>query len=192
MWGIALKLFSRRIGQYLGRAAKANPGFIDKLIARLRASGAKVGEGLQGIVSWVSNNKVNTILLSSTLASMGYGIAELFEGSNDPEVDEFVKAAQSLDVQGSARVIDVSDAASSLSPDVQSIIAQVVQASELSVLAIDSDRRVKDELLVQVLSWAKNHYGSINEAKRGHAMSQVFAELPASTVEHGFRTLKLS
>lgn len=171
---IALVSFTTKVGPWLGRTIGTNSGLMASLIARLKVGGQFVGSTVGDIVKWARSNPANATLLATTLASMGFSVASLFGESDDPEVNQF---ADDLD-----RVAKKATA----------LINKIGSANEAAAFGSDSeDRKVQDEVSIEVLSWARGFFGGIHQATEAHRMLQAFVEMPLNEVRHGFSVYKL-
>jgi len=173
LYPIALQ-FGARLGPWLGRAAAANKGLLPTLVARLRAGKAIVGDKVADIVAWARSNPGNAVMLASTLTTLGLYVGDALEPSDDPSVVEFrngllvaaQKAADQINAIGSN--------------------------SETAKFGSDSeDRKIQDEVQIEVLSWARGFFGSTSSAIEAHRMLQAFVEMPLGEVRHGFAIYKL-
>lgn len=171
-----------RFGPWLGRVVRSRPGLIDTLIAKLRAGGAVVTSGVSGVVQYFKSSPTSAALTLATLASLGISVGDLF-GSD--EKDE--------DLAGLLNGLD--DVSRAFSPEqtakAAARILKIGQKSEELKLGLASNE-VETLTAIDVLSWARAHYGSERSALRGHRMAQAFQEMPYEDVRTGFATLKLN
>lgn len=165
-----------RLGPWLGRIAAADAKFIPALMARLRTGAGFVGSKVSDIVAWVKSNPSNAILVATTIASLGYSIAELFgdSKSHDAETAAF---ARSLD-----------EVASKASKLIDGLGAKNEAARFNSNTP---ERQVQDEVAIETLSWARGFFGSVSTAVEAHRMLQAFIEMPLEEVRHGFSVYRL-
>lgn len=171
---IALISFTSRIGPWLGRQAAANSSFLPTLMARLRVGGQFAGSKVADLVSWAKLNPTNAVLLSSTLASLGFAVSDLFGDSKDPEVVKFQQGLTSVAAKAS------------------SLIESLGAKNEAAAFGSASeDRQIKDEVAIEVLTWARGFFGSVGAAVEAHRLLQAFVEMPLSEVRHGFSVYKL-
>lgn len=175
---LALVQFGGRIGPFLGRLVASSPGVLAKIGTRLRASGAVVGEKLTDIVNWARANPVNAALLSSTLASMGFAVADLFKDSKDPEIQTFARDLEALTLKAKQRAGEM--------------VADIGDDSESKFFVRESDEQAAaKELLKRTLKWARDHFGGEQAAVTAHQYLQVFSEIPADLVRTGFKDYDL-
>lgn len=175
MYPIAIAQVGTRIGPYLGRLAARDASLLPGLIAKLRVGGSFVGSKISDIVQYVKASPVNAMMVLTTLASLGYSASELFSGSDkSPEVREF---ANQLDdtAMAAAGLIDTAGAAS----------------EKVDVVPDKKDDKVNAEAAIQILSWARSHYGTMEKAIEAHRMNQAFSEMSLSDVKLGFEIYRL-
>lgn len=171
---IALISFTTRIGPWLGRTIGTNAGLLSTLVARLKVGGQFAGNAVGDIVKWVKLNPGNATLLATTLASMGFTVSELFGDSKDPDVMKFSSDLNNVAAKASA------------------LINSIGASKEAAKFGSDSEeRRVQDEVAIEVLSWARGFFGGVAQAVDAHRMMQAFVEMPLSEVQHGFAVYKL-
>lgn len=174
MYPIAISRIAGSVGPWLGRIAGKDAAFLPALVTRLRAGGQFAGSKISDIVTWAKNSPSNAVLLATTVASLGYSMAELFmKESSDPEVAKFADDLTAL-AQKAAAKVDMAGATS----------------QSLDVIR-SGDDRVNDETAIDVLSWAKSHFGGIGQAVSAHRHMQAFFEMPLEDVRHGFNIYKL-
>lgn len=175
MYPIAIAQVGTRIGPYLGRLAARDAALVPGLIAKLRVGGGFVGSKISDVVEYVKSSPVNAMMVLTTLASLGYSASELLSGlDKGPEVREF--AAQ-LDetAMAAAGLIDKAGA----------------ESEKVDVVPDKKDDKTNAEAAIQILSWARSHYGTIEKAVEAHRMNQAFFEMSLDDVKHGFNIYRL-
>lgn len=173
-----------RFGPWLGRVAKQSPALIPQLTAKLRSSGAVLSDGITGVVNYFKSSPVAASLTLATLASFGVSVKELFDGidtDTDPEVLGYV--------QGLERTVDAFT--DSQRAAASALITSAGAASEKMNTGLAA-KEVELLSAIEVLSWAKSHFGSQTSALRGHRLCQAFFEMPYDEVLTGFSTLRLN
>lgn len=175
MNAVALTSFGSRIGPWLGRMVSTDAKFLPSLFSRLKTAGASTGSSVASMVAWAKSSPSNAILLSTTLASLGFAVADLFgRDSKDPEVRDFM--ADLVNVAANANAA----------------INKLGAGSELARTGGASQaRQTEDETAIEVLSWARGFFGSVPNAVAAHRMLQVYTEMPLEEVQHGFSIYKL-
>lgn len=171
-----------RFAPYVGRMAQTAPGFLATLIARLRVSGAVVGDRVADVIAWVRANPANAGMLLATIASLGYSAAGLID-SGDPDA-EVIK--NQLEVVRSRAIASPDDG--------RKAAAQLIAAGGVSekLNMHTADKRGEDLLSIAVLGFAKQFFGGADGAIEAHIMMQAFFEMPLDDVRHGMLTLNLS
>lgn len=145
-----------------------------RLTSALKVGGQFAGKTVADVVTFVKAKPGNAILVASTLASLGFDVGSLFGDSNDPEIAQFQR--------------DLGQVVSAARIAIDGIGAQ----SESSVYAaISPEKATQDEVAIEVLSWARGFFGSIQSATEAHRMLQAFIEMPLNNVRHGFATYRL-
>lgn len=139
--------------------------------ARLRSMGVTVGTKVDDVVAWSKTNPVNASLLAMTLASLGVSMADVFE------TQEGKDASARLQV-GSSGLVD------------EAKIIEAGRGSEKLNLAI-AENASDAFTAIEVLGWARSHYGSPREAERAHRLHQAFMEMPLDDVQVGYQTLRI-
>lgn len=173
MYPIAIAQVGARLGPYLGRLAARDASLLPRLYAKLRVGGSFVGDKISDIVQYVKASPVNAMMVLTTLASLGYSAAELISGLS-PEVREF---ASQLDetAMTAAGLIDKVGA----------------ESEKIDVVPDKKDDKVNAEAAIQILSWARSHYGTMERAVEAHRMNQAFFEMSLNDVKHGFEIYRL-
>jgi hypothetical protein len=171
---LALVTFGTRIGPWLGRTIAADARFLPALLSRLKIGAKFVGSSVGEIVSWAKSNPGNAVMLSTTLASLGFSVANLFGDTKDPETNVFK--------------LDLDKVASKASSAIDSIGNKSVDAA---FGGTSDERQVQDEVSIETLSWARGFFGSVSAAVEAHRMLQVFIEMPLAEVQHGFSIYRL-
>lgn len=171
-----------RFGPWFGRVASSKPNLLGALVAKLRTGGAVVGDKVSDIISFVKSNPVNASLTLATLASLGIAASDLFGGEEmTPEMERFVAG---LDSTASFVTPAQRDAAAKRIMDAGSM-------SETMVTGL-AEREVETLSAIEVLSWARGHFGSASAAMRAHRLMQAFVEMSYEDVRTGFATLRLN
>lgn len=171
---VALIAFTSRVGPWLGREIAKKPTLLTSLISSLQIGGKFIGSKTADIVAWAKSNPGNAVMLASTLASLGYGVSELFGNSKDGDVIEFQKGLTDVAAKAAAR-IDLLGA----------------KSEEESYGSASAEQAVKDQLSIEVLSWARSFCGTIPAAIEMHRKLQAFVEMPLPEVRRGFSVYKL-
>lgn len=171
-----------RFGPWLGRVARSKPGLIDTLVTKLRAGGAVVASGVSGVVQYFKSSPAAAALTLASLASLGVSVNDLYDSGDLDE--ELVGLLTGLD--DVARAFTPEQAAASAK-----LILGVGSKSEELKLGL-AEREVETLSAINILSWAKAHYGSERQALRAHRLSQAFQEMSYEDVRTGFATLKLN
>jgi len=171
---IAIVSFGSKIGPWLGRTASVNPGLLATLVSRLRVGGAVVGDKIADVATWVKSNPGNVVLIASTLATLGYSVADMFGSSDDQETKNFLAGLNAVAQKANSRINEIGASSED---------AKTGSSSEY--------RQVQDEVAIEVLSWARGFFGGVSNAVQAHRMFQAFVEMPLSEVRHGFSVYKL-
>lgn len=159
----------------MGRTVASNATFLPSLVTRLKTAGAAVGDTALSIVTWAKSNPANAVLLTTTIASLGFSVSDVFGSTvSAPDVAKFVEGLDDIANKSRAK-IDALGAASET--------AKTGASSET--------RQVDDETAIEVLSWARGFFGSPSTAVQAHRMLQAFVEMPLSEVKHGFAVYRL-
>lgn len=174
-----------RVGPWLGRLAASRPGFLTALLSKLRAGGATVGAGVSGIVNYFKSSPAAAGLTLASIASFGVSVRELFNGVDGVEKDdELTGLLNGLD--------DVAMAWTARQRgDSEREILEMGSISEKLDLKL-AKNEVKTLSAIEILSWARSHYGSEKAALRAHRLEQAFFEMPYEDVRTGYATLKLN
>jgi len=172
----ALLLFAQRLGPYLGRLFKNKPALLASLLAKLRTAGAVVGNTAGSIVDWVKTNPTNAVLLASTMATMGYSLAELFE-KDDGETADFARSIEQL-----AAMHTVSDGM---------ILSAGASSQTLALPAMDMKAQANVDMSRHVLKFATGFFGGPANAKLAHKYMQAFFEMSRNDVDFGFQNYNL-
>lgn len=174
MYPIAIARAGAALGPYLTRIATRDPAVTGKLVTLLRKGSSFAGSKVSDIVAFVKTSPVNAMLAFTSLATLGYSIAELFKDDPTPEVKEF---ANSLD---------------QTAMEAAGLIAKAGAVSEtLNVVDESQKAKVDATVAAQVLTWARTHYGSIQRAVEAHAMHQAFFEMSKADVDEAVRLGRL-
>lgn len=175
MYPIAIAQVGTRIGPYLGRLAARDASLLPGLVAKLRVGGSFVGSKISDIVQYVKASPVNALMVLTTLASLGYSASELFSGlDKSPEVREFASQLNET-AMAAAGLIDKAGA----------------ESEKVDVVPDKKDDKVNAEAAIQILSWARSHYGTMEKAIEAHRMNQAFFEMSLDDVKHGFEIYRL-
>lgn len=175
MYPIAIAQVGTRIGPYLGRLAVRDASLVPGLIAKLRVGGSFVGSKISDIVEYAKASPVNAMMVLTTLASLGYSASELLSGlEKAPELREFASQLNET-AMAAAGLIDKAGSAS----------------ETVDVVPDKKEDKAKAEAAIQILSWARNHYGTMEKAIEAHRMNQAFFEMSLDDVKHGFEVYRL-
>lgn len=166
-----------RLGPWLGRAAAKNSTFVPSLVTKLRAAGVMVGDKIDDIIRAAKASPGQAVIVLGTIASLGYSVAE-FLGAEDKEL--------------SGRMDDITKGRSPADRAAAfNRLFAIAEQSTDKTLRIDEEDAQRHEALIQVLRWAKGHYGGVEAAIRAHTMNQAFFEVDGETVNRGFSQLKV-
>lgn len=170
-----------RLGPYLGRLAQSRPDIWAKLQGVISRTGVVIGNKVDDLVTYVKANPLNATLVTSTLATLGVTVSDLFstDDKKDPSVRAFAAQMEVMALQASGVSLE----------GIEKIMGAAAKSEELKGI---SGNEVDLATLARILGWARGHYGSINAAREAHALHQAFFELAAEDVETGFRRLRLS
>lgn len=139
--------------------------------ARLRALGATVGSTADDVMAWVKTNPANASLLAMTLASLGVSMADVFETPEGQAAATRLQTGKAA-LSDESRMLEAGRASEKLN-------LQIAESTRDAYLAID------------ILRFARNHYGSVQNAVDAHMRHQAFFEMPLDDVRAGFDTLKV-
>lgn len=139
--------------------------------ARLRSLGVTVGSTVDDLIAWAKANPVNASLLAMTLASLGVSMADVFVSQEGREATRKVQVGETS-LASIARIMEAGGASEKLNLQIAENAADAFTA-------------------IEVLRFARSHYGSQREAIRGHMLHQAFFEMPLNDVEIGFETLRI-
>lgn len=167
-----------RLGPWLGRAASKNSAFLPSLVSKLRAAGVMVGDKVDDIVRAAKASPGQALVVIGTIASLGFSVAELFGVGDEEVVDRLSKITNGRTPAERAAAFDR--------------LFAIAEKSVDKTLRIDDEDVQRHEALIQVLRWARGHYGSVESAVRAHTMNQAFFEIDGETVARGYAQLKVS
>jgi hypothetical protein len=177
-----ISAIAARLGPFIGRVGKTQPGFISSLVSRLRAAGASVGDKASDVVAYFRQSPVTAALTLSTIAGLGVSASDLLKGleESDPDLRSFIDGLDSTTMK--ARV--------ALGQEAHMAIQKVGSQSESLDVQIHENEM---DLIAarEVLSWAKSHFGSAQAAMKSHRLMQAFVEMPYSDVVTGFEHLRV-
>ena len=167
MYPVAISALTTRVTSIARTAAPV----LASAAARLRSLGVTVGSKVDDLIAWAKANPGNASLLAMTLASLGVSMVDVFE------TDEGKAAASQVELgkKGLASIAKIVEAGG---------------ASEKLNLQI-AENAADAFTAIEVLRFARSHYGSQREAIRGHMLHQAFFEMPLNDVEIGFETLRI-
>lgn len=166
-----------RLGGWLRAAQKASA----ERWARFSALATKRGipTKIEEIVKAAKENKLNTVLLLSTLAEAGFAVADMFttEDKADPEAR---KTAANLELKTLGIASEVGD---------------LIAANAEKSISLNPDHNDKwsesyAELVRQTCIWAQGNFRGRAAALEAHGKMQAFMELPLADIERGFRQLR--
>lgn len=167
-----------RLGPWLGRVATKNAAFLPSLVSKLRAAGVMVGDKIDDIVRAAKASPGQALVVLGTIASLGFSVSEFFDSSDDDVVTRLNKVTNGRSPAERAAAFDR--------------LFAIAEKSVDKTLRIDDEDAQRHEALIQVLRWARGHYGSAEAAIRAHTMNQAFFEIDGETVVRGFAQLKVS
>lgn len=139
--------------------------------ARLRSLGVAVGSKVDDLIAWAKASPANASLLAMTLASLGVSMADVFESEEGKEAASKVEIGKT-GLASIAKVLEAGSVSEKLNLQIAENAADAFTA-------------------IEVLRFARSHYGSQREAVRGHMLHQAFFEMPLNDVEIGFETLRI-
>lgn len=176
-----------RLGPALGRLGAPTLKLLKEKLSKSGAPAAATSS-VKSIVDWVKNNRANSLLLISTLASIGVNVRSLWgKDQPDPDAEELIRS-----LEGAAGVAAAGGLSAASRLMAHNRISEVAASSELLGGVFSSEESHDDVAVVRsILAWAKGHYGSVEGAMRSHAMHQAFFELSEKTVAAGYRNLRV-
>lgn len=174
MYPVVVANVATKVGPWLGR----NPGMLAPLVTRLRTAGVVVGEKVTELVAWAKANPGNSAMLVTTLATLGVKVSDWLS-SDDEESKALI-----------AKLDDIASANAAQRAAVAKRLTSAAGAS--SVLDLDLGKDVDQAVAIQVLAFARNHYGSVAAAKAAFSLHQAFFEMSPDDIESGFNNLNLS
>lgn len=170
-----------RLGPWLGRMAKISPNFLASLTSKLTAAGATVESGVSGIVKYFKSSPAAASLTLASIASVGVDVKDLFFGEDlDDDSQRFVDQLRLVANGGTARE----------RAEAMGLVMAAGKESESADFGLKGGK-TKRLAAIEVLSWAKAHYGSVASAARAHALHQAFFEMPFEDVNDGYQTLNV-
>lgn len=150
--------------------ASRSPGTIVTLGSRLRGMGMQVGSSVNDVIQWVKDNPGQSTMVAATLATLGVQ----FSGVDGPIADAMKQAALgNLSLEDTIRVFGAADASQTLNLDLKANVSNLAVA-------------------VEILDYARRHYGSVTRAMEAHSLHQAFFEMNREDVEAGFQYLRTS
>lgn len=170
-----------RFGPWFGRVVKSNPRMLDTVGNKLRAGGAAVGSKLSDIVGFFKSSPVNAALTLATVASVGVGVSELFDG---------VEA----DADWTGLLDGLENVAAYASPAQREAAAKKIMAAGAlseSFGAVSEQEEIERASSIEVLRWAKGHFGGNNSVLTAHRLLQAFLEMPYERVRTDLATLRI-
>lgn len=167
---MALPIAAATVIESAVAVAGRSPGTIVTLGARLRNMGHSVGNSASDVIDWVKNNPGQSAMVAATLASLGVQ----FSGVEGKYADAMKSAALGeLSLEDTIRIFTAGEVSQTLNLDLKS------NASNLAVA-------------VEILDFARAHYGSVRRATEAHALHQAFFEMSREDVEAGFQFLRVN
>lgn len=165
-----VQLFStlvQRLPGWFGEVLKRRPEVLGTLVTRLRSAGEVVGSSATDIVRWAQQSPTNMSLFVTMAAAAGAtGLETLLKpanGKSTPEQQELIEKLKSISGEGGVSV----SAGSSCS-------------------ALGDPEELRD-----LLTWARGHYGTAEDAITAHDKAQRFQALDPMRVRAGYRLLRL-
>lgn len=155
----------------LTAVARAAAPTMSALIARLRATGATVGDKVDDVIAFAKASPGNAAMVAVTLGTLGVQVADLFHSEEGKALATKAQNGQ-IDLADYVRI----DAAGAASTKLDLQIAET---------AVDA------QTAIQILRYAKAHFGSAHAAMDGHRMMQAFFEMPRDDVVAGYATLRV-
>lgn len=180
---LATRATLARFGPWIGRVAKQSPQIIDQAYTKIVSSGKSISPGISGLKSFFTSSPINAALVLSTLASLGVSVWDLFDddAKKDTLTGEFISTLDDI-----ASTFNATQRRES-----EKMILDIGAESEKLKVGL-ADREVETLTAIDVLSWARSHYGSPVSAMRAHRLSQAFQEMAYEDVRTGFATLRLN
>lgn len=167
-----------RLGPWLGRAVSKNSAFLPSLVSKLRAAGVMVGDKIDDIVRAAKASPGQALVVIGTIASLGFSVSEFFGSEESEVVGRLNSITNGRTPAERAAAFDR--------------LFAIAEKSVDTTLRIDDQDAQRHEALIQVLRWARGHYGSVEAAIRAHTMNQAFFEIDGETVARGYAQLKVS
>lgn len=151
-------------------ASSAAP-MIGAAAARLRATGAVIGDTADDVIAWARANPGNAVMAALTLGSLGVAVDDLFETPEGKDLaNKVTSGAMGLGDVG--KILSAGSASEKLNLQVAEVKMDLYTARE-------------------ILRWAKSHYGSASAAVSAHKLGQAFFEMALDDVESGFELVRL-
>lgn len=165
---MALPIIAARAAQVL---AKLAPGAASKVLAAVRAAGAKGVTNLRELTAQVRENPAIAMLTIPALIDAGVAMSDLVSAddmaSGDPAVATLINAL------GERRVRKLDEFTKALDAD---------------SLNFDEGNRAKADQLKQLIVWAQQHIARSPEAiMEYHYMSELFHRTSADTLAFGLK-----
>lgn len=172
-----------RFGPWFGREVARRPGLLPTVIAKLRNGGAVLGDKVSDVISYVKKNPVSAAFTLATIASAGVAVQDLFDGVeiDDPNVRGLVKGLATT-------------AATATPEQMAAANRRILAAGAASEFLKDQkseEEKVKELAEIEILRWARSHYGSVKAALDAHRLHQAFFELSYDDVVHDFSTKRV-
>lgn len=185
--------FSARIPRIIDVELKKDPKFLQKLFAKLRASGIpdKALASTGTLVAWIKANPGQSILLVTALSSLGVNVMNIMKDqpSNASEPGHDLNVEEENVLTGIQREGDRAFAAAR--KEAYSSLVDLASEDDDFESGLDGSQMAKAFAHIEVLRWAQSFFGSKAAAKRAHVMMQAFAEMSVQDVERGFEIYNL-
>lgn len=165
MYQVALGALATR----LGLVARSAGPTLAAATSRIRSMGIAIGDKVDDIVVWAKANPMNASLIAMTLASLGVEMSDVFDNKDGKDASKRLQT-------GASGLVD------------EAKILEAGRGSEklnLQIAEVASDAYTA----IEVLRFARGHYGSAKAAIRGHRLHQAFLEMPLDDVVVGYETL---
>lgn len=127
------------------------------------------------ILRWIGVRPGRAAVAITTAASIGYPVYTHISESatEDSQFGEMLRTAIDIARQNTARMLEIASQSEKL---------------DLAISENESDLN----LAIEILSWARQHFGSADSAIRAHKRIQAFLEMPHDDVVVGYSALRIS
>lgn len=185
--------FSARIPRIIDVEMKKDPKFLQKLFAKLRASGIpeKALASTGTLVAWIKANPGQSILLVTALSSLGVNIMNIMKDrQQDAQEAEHQLNSEEENILAGVQREGERAFAVARKEAAESLVDLASEDDDFES-GLDGSQMAKAFAHIEVLRWAQAFFGSKAAAKRAHVMLQAFTEMPVVDVERGFEIYNL-